>query len=76
MSLELTTVELWIEKSKQIMKDKYINVSKLKNTFTNIYFPWNGKYDLYRNYYSLRKCLAPLCCVENSKYTKNSPTWS
>lgn len=63
MSLNLTTIELWIEKSKKIMKEKKINISKLKKKFTNIYFPWNGKYDLYRNYYSLRIQQRPLFII-------------
>ena len=63
MSLDLTTIELWIEKSKQIMKEKNINISKLKNIFNHIFFPWNGKYDLYRNYYSLRIQQRPLFII-------------
>ena len=63
MSLDLTTIELWIEKSKQIMKEKNINISKLKNIFNHIFFTWNVKYDLYRNYYSLRIQQRPLFII-------------
>jgi hypothetical protein len=64
MLINLTTTELWIEKSSKIMKEKKINIIQLNKTFENIYFPWTSNYDLYRNYYSLRIQQRPLFIIQ------------
>ncbi len=64
MSINTITKNIWIEKSRQILKEKNICECKLKNMFKNIYFPWSCKYDYQRNYYSLLVQQRPLFIVE------------
>ncbi len=64
MSINTISKNIWIEKSRQIFKEKNICDCKLKKMFKNIYFPWNCNYDYQRNYYSLLIQQRPLFIVE------------
>ena len=49
--LNVTTPELWPITARQILKDKNISVDELKETFQEITFPWDDKYNTERVYF-------------------------
>jgi hypothetical protein len=60
MSLVQTTPELWPSNARQILKVKNIDVDKLKNEFSKVYFPWDSQYLSHTNYFSLTVQQRPL----------------
>lgn len=64
MSIVSTTLEIWPEKAKNILKSKKVNIKKLERKFKKIYFPWSKSYDRERVYYSLRIQQRPLIIVK------------
>ena len=59
-----TTPEYWPINAKNTLKEKNVNIAALRKQFTNIFFPWDKKYNSERVYFSLRIQQRPLFIVK------------
>jgi len=46
--LTATVTELWQDQAKAIIKTKGLSITKLKQIYHTIYFPWDINYNNYR----------------------------
>lgn len=62
--MNATSLEIWPEKARKILDSKNINIEELRDSFTNIWFPWDEGYDTKRTFYSLRVQNRPLFIIK------------
>lgn len=62
-SLDTTTVQIWPQRARQILKAKGISRRKLKKIFKKVVFPGNPSYDSYRFFFELEISELPLFVV-------------
>ena len=63
MSLDTTTLELWPNHSRLLIKRHGLSVKQLQKTFTNIIFPWDDNYDQQRMLFSTQLQLRPIVII-------------
>ena len=61
--LNLTTLQLWPAKAADIIHQKGLSTTKLKNKFNEIIFPWNDNYDKQRQLFSSQIQEKPLFII-------------
>lgn len=64
VDLEVTTLELWPRQARRLIADKGLSVRYLKQTFTDIIFPWNFHYDMERQLFSCQIQERPLFIIK------------
>ncbi|AYV85853.1 MAG: FAD-binding oxidoreductase [Solivirus sp.] len=62
--LNVTTLELWPIKSAEILKERGVDPEKLKESFSNILFPWDKTYDQQRVLFSSQNSERPLFIIK------------
>jgi len=61
--LDLTTLDLWPRKAREILVEKRISINKLRRRFSRILFPWDPTYEQQRQLYCSQIVEKPLMIV-------------